>query len=323
MSHASGRSAAELSGRPRARCPACGGELVRWREVPAGERSDRRRYLLLRCVVCGSAVTGGEPPGPEAYETGVYAPSPPRALPVVRALQRATVGQVARMLGRSGLRPGARVLDVGAGTGRLVEALGRAGYAARGIEPSARGSELAAAAGRPVSRAAIESHVDEGLDGAVLWHVLEHLEAPRAALERVHDWLRPAGLVLAAVPNIESLQARIGGAGWLHLDAPRHRTHFSPKGLELLLEASGFEPLRTHHVVWEHNPAGMWMALLARAGMTPGLPFHLLKRNAVARPRDVALLVAGVPLAPVAVALEGVAAAARRGGTLATLARRR
>jgi hypothetical protein len=56
--------------------------------------------------------------------------------------------------------------------------------------------------------------------------------------------------------------------------------------------------------------------------MTPGFPFHLLKRNVPARPRDVALLtVAGPVLLPVAIALELAAAAARRGGTIAALAR--
>ena len=64
------------------------------------------------------------------------------------------------------------------------------------------------------------------------------------------------------------------------------------------------------------------MALLTRMGMAPGLPFHLLKRNARARPRDVALLALGVPLAPVAVLAEALAAAAKRGGTVAITARR-
>ena len=75
-------------------------------------------------------------------------------------------------------------------------------------------------------------------------------------------------------------------------------------------------------MVWEHNPTAMWMGLLSRAGMTPGFPFHLLKRNVPARPRDLALLAAGVPLAPVAVGLEALAAADGRGGTVAAVARR-
>ena len=290
--------------------------------MPAGEPADARRFPLLRCPHCGTAVTGGHAPGPEAYETGVYAPRPPRALPLVRALQRATVGQPVRILRRAGLRRGARVLDAGAGGGRLVAALAEAGFAAEGIEPSARGAARAAESGLSVRRERIENHVDQGLDAVVLWHVLEHLDEPRTLLERVSGWLRPGGLLLAGVPNLDSLQARIAGPGWLHLDAPRHRLHLTPTGLQTLLERAGFEPVRTHHMVWEHNPAGMWMALLTRAGMAPGLPFHLLKRNAVARPLDSVLLAAGVPLAPAAVALEVAAAAAGRGGTLAAVAAR-
>ncbi len=226
------------------------------------------------------------------------------------------------MLRRAGMRRGSRVLDAGAGAGRLVEALASAGYAAEGIEPSARSAALAQAAGRAVRPERIEDHRDEGLDAVVLWHVLEHLEEPRAVLEQVLRWLRPGGLLLVGVPNIASAQARIGGAGWLHLDAPRHRVHLTPAGLEELLRQGGLEPVHTHHAVWEHNPAGMWMALLTCTGMAPGLPFHMLKRNARPRPRDLALLAAGVPLAPVAVALELAAAAARQGGTVAAVAAR-
>ena len=293
-----------------------------WLTVPSGEPSDARRFPLLRCTSCGTAVSGGEPPGPEAYETGVYAPGAPRARALVGALQHATAAQPVRLLRRAGLRPGARVLDAGAGTGRLVEALGCAGFAAEGIEPSARSVARAESAGLPVRRERIEEHGDESLDAVVLWHVLEHLDDPGAALRRLLGWLRPGGLLLVGVPNVGSAQARIAGPGWLHLDVPRHRVHFSVPGLEALLARSGFEPVRIHHIVWEHNPAAMWMALLTRAGMAPGLPFHLLKRNATARKVDWALLAAGVPLIPFAVALEVAAAAAGRGGTVAAVAAR-
>ncbi len=303
-------------------CPACGGPLSPWTEVGAGEPSDARRFPLLRCSDCGSAVTGGEPPAPDAYETGVYAPRPPRALWLVRGLQRAAIGQPARLLRRAGVAPGARVLDAGAGRGRLVAELRRRGFDASGIEPSARGAASAAAAGLPVRTKALAEHADTELDAVVLWHVLEHLDDPLVALEHVRGWLRPGGSVLVGVPNPASLQAAIAGPGWLHWDAPRHRVHLTPAGLSALLGRAGLRPARSSHFVVEHNPAGMWMALLARLGMTPGFPFHLLKRNVQARPRDLALLALGIPLAPVAVALEALAAAARRGGTVAVVARR-
>ena len=62
-------------------------------------------------------------------------------------------------------------------------------------------------------------------------------------------------------------------------------------------------------MVWEHNPAAMWMALLSRAGVSPAYAFHALKGNAPPGGRDLALTLAGVPLLPVAVAAEAGAAA--------------
>ncbi|MFL5896123.1 MAG: class I SAM-dependent methyltransferase, partial [Thermoleophilaceae bacterium] len=159
------------------------------------------------------------------------------------------------------------------------------------------------------------------LDAAVLWHVLEHLDEPAAALSRVRSWLRPGGLLLVGVPNAASLQAEIAGDGWLHWDAPRHRVHFTADGLTRLLARSGFDLVRTHHLVVEQNLHGMWMALLTRLGMRPGFAFHFLKRNIDPRPRDLALTAVGIPLIPVAVALEAGAAGIRRGGTIAAIAR--
>src|SRR5436190_2159200 len=68
-------------------------------------------------------------------------------------------------------------------------------------------------------------------DAVVLWHVLEHLADPGEALRRIRRWLRPSGALVVAVPNLSSLQARIGGDRWFHQDVPRHRTQFSRAGL--------------------------------------------------------------------------------------------
>jgi len=49
--------------------------------------------------------------------------------------------------------------------------------------------------------------------------------------------------LLVSLPNFRSWQGRRFGARWYHLDLPRHRTHFSPRGLELLLRRQGFDPI--------------------------------------------------------------------------------
>jgi SAM-dependent methyltransferase len=248
-----------------------------------------------------------------AHSSGIYADRPPRLGRAIRALQRTFAGEPLALVRAGGLARGARVLDAGAGGGRVVEELRAAGFDASGIDPAPRSAA--------VSRGTIEEHEDAGVGAVVLWHVLEHLDEPAAALERAAGWLAPGGAIAAGVPNVASLQARIAGPAWFHLDLPRHRTHFTPRGLDALLGRAGLRATRVRHLVVEHNFHGMWFALLARLGMTPGFPFHLLKRNVRPRARDLALLaVAGPPLLPVAIALELAAAAARRGGTIAVLA---
>jgi SAM-dependent methyltransferase len=304
-------------------CPACGGAILPWRSVAGGEPSDPFEYELLRCVSCGTAVTAGAPPAAEAYESGQYALARPRFPRAIHGVQRVVTRQPVRFLQRAGLQPGARVLDVGAGPGRLVEALGAAGYDAHGIEPSQRSVALAHAAGRDVEQRGISDHSDSGLNAAVLWHVLEHLDDAPAALATVRSWLRPGGLLLVGVPNAASLQAEIGGDAWFHWDAPRHRIHFTANGLRLLLGRSGFELVAMHHWVLDQNLHAMWMAILTQMGMSPGFPFHFLKRNIDVTPKDLAVSALGVPLVPAAVALEGAAALIRRGGTVAVVAQLR
>jgi SAM-dependent methyltransferase len=161
-----------------------------------------------------------------------------------------------------------------------------------------------------------------GSFGAVtLWHVLEHLEDPRLALQRIHRWLVPGGALLVGVPNLDSLQARLGGSRWYHLDVPRHRVHFTSEGLDRLLVSEGFAILRTYHVMLEHNPFGMWQTLLSTVTRNPSYIFNLLKRNAPLRSWDLAIALAAVPLFPLAAALEAAAGWRGQGGTIAVLAR--
>lgn len=298
--------------------------MVPWRSaVRAAEPRDAQTFDLRRCTVCATAVTVGAAPGGDAYETGQYAPVEPIGRRGVRAIQRLVSGQPARLLRRSGLAPGARVLDVGAGTGLLVAALLDVGFDATGSEPSAASSEAARAAGLPVETMPLEDIEEEGLDAVVLWQVLEHLEDPLAAIHRIRSWLKPRGALLIGVPNLSSWQARLAGPRWFHLDLPRHRTHFTPEGLALLLAHADFEIERTSHLIFKHNPDGMWFALLSRLGVRPGIPFHALQRNARLTPRESAIIALGVPAIPLAVAAEAMSAVVWRGGTFATIARRR
>ncbi len=301
-------------------CPACGGPLAGWREAIPAEPAGAAPVALLRCRRCGTAVTTAPAP-PDRHETGAYGPGRPRlsraAAPLLAAFDRRRLGLIDR--------PGARLLDVGAGRGRFVAAARAAGYPADGIEPSRRGVLAAREEyGVGLRREALDdAAVAPGSLGAItVWHVLEHLEDPAQALATLTGWLEPGGVLLVGVPNLASLQARIGGPRWFHLDVPRHRTHFTARGIELAVAAAGLETLRTTHLLAEHNPFGMWQSILNRLTRRPSYLYNLLKRNAPVASRDLPITLLGLALLPAAVLLELGAGLVRRGGTVAVLARR-
>jgi SAM-dependent methyltransferase len=304
-------------------CPACGGSLEPWRRVPSAEPALRPRWFeLVRCERCGSAVTVGEA-SEDLHDSGAYSADAPRlhrlALPLLNAFDRHRLALLRQLV-----KPPASLLDVGAGRGRFVINARTAGYDARGIEPSARGAMAAADLGAPVRQASLERAELEpaSLDAAIVWHVLEHLDNPGAALADLRHALKPAGALLVGVPNLSSLQAKLGGARWYHFDVPRHRSHFTPAGLGALLQAAGFTPLSTHHLLAEHNPFGMWQSVVSRLTRNPSYLYNLLKRNAPLDSRDLPITVAALPLAPIAAGAELLAGLARRGGTIAVLAQR-
>jgi SAM-dependent methyltransferase len=313
-------------------CPACGGPLRAWRRATASNPglAGRAAYELARCEACGTARTiipAATQVGAEVYEAGTYAP-PRRGLDALLEPLRALIERDKRRFAR-GLPPGARVLEVGAGDGRLVAGLRAAGHDASGIEPSARAAAAALERGAPVERTGIEAARIESasLDAAFAWHVLEHLPDPAAAVGRLATWVRPGGMAVIACPNLSSLQARLGGDRWFHQDVPRHHTHFTERGLRLLLERNGFRVERVSHVLVEQNPLGMWQTLLNRATRERDVAFRLLKgdlrfADGATAVRDLALTgVLGVPLLALAPLLELAAGLARRGGSVVVEAR--
>ncbi len=90
-----------------------------------------------------------------------------------------------------------------------------------------------------------------------MFHVLEHLYDPGSYLDAAHDLLQPNGRLIVQVPNAACWQFLLFGERWNGIDIPRHLIDFRLSDLEELLDACGFEVLRTKHFSLRDNPAGM------------------------------------------------------------------
>lgn len=300
-----------------ATCPACGAAPATERRAASSVGEDS--YRLLRCGECESEWIANDVDDAALaplYEGGVYEPMSAVADRLVEPARRLLDRDRLRLLGP--LPPRARVIDVGAGRGRMVAALTARGHDAIGIEPSA----ASAAGGAGLERARVEavSLPERSADLVVLWHVAEHLRDPAATLARAREWIAPGGRLVVAVPNRDSLQARIGGDRWFHQDVPRHRTQFTTRGVRALIGRSGFEEVRVRRVMADQALLGMWLTLLNRMTAARDVPFRFLKRDLHHRRRSDAVRdaivtgLAGPPLAAVAAPLELAASLGGRGG---------
>lgn len=125
---------------------------------------------------------------------------------------------------------GERVLDVGAGNGELVRYLVDQKLDAQGYEPNPLARKIAYQKGVRLLDHLPTSNVFH-YKVIQMFHVLEHVRDPKKLLNDLHSMLEKDGVLIIALPNFLSLDARIFGKYWAGLDVPRHLYHFNKNGI--------------------------------------------------------------------------------------------
>jgi hypothetical protein len=209
------------------------------------------------------------------------------------------------------------VLDVGAGDGTLVGALMARGRTAVGLERHAQGEHI---------RAAELESIDGEWAAVTMWHSLEHLRSAGTAAAHATDLLAPDGLLIVAVPNAGSLQARVFGRRWFAWDLPRHLVHLPAATLIAGLETRG---LRVERVSYWRGGMVVFGWLHGLVTLLPGTPdLYDVIRVPAARAQSlspgprIAIIASAIVLLPAAAACAAAEVLLRRGGTIYVEARR-
>lgn len=142
------------------------------------------------------------------------------------------------------IRPSAKVLDVGAGSGEVVYLLRAMGCEATGIEPNAPYAKYAAETlGLPVTCGFYQdAQVPAGsLDLVTMFHTVEHLENPYEVMSTAAVWLKPGGVLVVEVPNVEAVCQQP------HQQFHRgHLYHFNLATLSSVFRRAGFDVVGTY-----------------------------------------------------------------------------
>jgi SAM-dependent methyltransferase len=185
----------------------------------------------------------------------------------VQATARATARRI-------GLRPGERLLDVGCGTGALLELLGRRCPGARlaGIDPCPEMLGVARArlpAAAPLALGLAERLPFGGgsFDVAVSASAFHYFRAPAQALAELRRVLRPRGRLVVTDWCDDFLSCRLCDRLLRWLD-PAHSRVYGSAECRRLLEAGGFAAVRVerYKIDW------LWGLMTATAAREPATP---------------------------------------------------
>jgi SAM-dependent methyltransferase len=80
----------------------------------------------------------------------------------------------------------------------------------------------------------------EYFDVICMFHVIEHMLDPLAAVRKIHALLRANGRLILECPDFGSRGAQKLGPSWLHVQPKEHLYYFDESSLRNLLERSGF-----------------------------------------------------------------------------------
>lgn len=135
------------------------------------------------------------------------------------------------------------ILDYGSGTGYFLNTIAQAGWKATGIEKSEIGREFAKKEFNLDVKTPEELSLqkEESFDVITLWHVLEHIENLQDVLQQFKQILKPEGVLIVAVPNSDSFDAKYYQEDWAAYDVPRHLWHFSSGSIEQLSAKIGLK----------------------------------------------------------------------------------
>ena len=216
----------------------CGGTQLERTLTCVDHYATGEMFHLCRCAECGFLFTQDFPAETEIgryYETPDYISHSDTKKGIVNRayhhVRHYMLKRKARLIMNEAHRKEGRLLDIGTGTGYFPATMKALGWQVEALEKNALARNFAQTHfGLEIKpETALADYAPQSFDVITLWHVMEHLEHLNETWETLHSLLTDKGILIVAVPNCSSYDAR-----------KRHLWHFTPDTMQKLGAKHGF-----------------------------------------------------------------------------------
>lgn len=137
------------------------------------------------------------------------------------------------------------LLDIGAGTGAFLRSAKDDSWQVTGVEPNTTARSNSKEKGITLHPSLTNLPSNLTYDVITLWHVLEHLPNLDQQIVAISKLLKNDGILIIAVPNYKSYDAKKYKSFWAAYDVPRHFWHFSKTSIQKLFFPLGYTLIKT------------------------------------------------------------------------------